>query len=342
MSDDGKMVEAEDEDCHENEVEGLGSDIEQSKSPTPNDEELIASLPPLPIVNNTMFKIPEEEVEAPVSGNGLSSLTVDVAKLPPLPTPNTDAKRTQATGGATLVIMLAVTFAGVTHGISLTAVDGFVKESAAWWTFLVLIYTEALVGLLCLVGLLATDPGVIQRSPETCFPLPIQVEPWIQAHLEGKTDDLSRPTEFYIASLNTNDNIDTGDTFCVRCLVWRIHKPGTHYFHCNTCQRCVKDFDHHCSVFGRCIAGKLLGRQGNYKYFVGIIVVGLLAYWTAAAALIWSLSLRFDPKWVVPVTLFGLWFVTSTLFNPVASGGFLVCRRVVLAISELVRRCFKK
>ncbi len=143
------------------------------------------------------------------------------------------------------------------------------------------------------------------------------------------------------ASLNnqnnstTNNNIDTGDTFCVRCLVWRIRKPGTHYFHCNTCQRCVKDFDHHCSVFGRCIAGKLLGRQGNYKYFVGIIVVGLLAYWTAAVALIWSLSLRFDPKWVVPVTLFGLW-----LLSP--SGLFLACQQVVVAISELVRRCFKK
>jgi hypothetical protein len=125
-----------------------------------------------------------------------------------------------------------------------------------------------------------------------------------QDNIAEDNDDMHPPpTELYIS----HPDDDNQDTFCVRCLVWRKSKPETKYFHCAVCQRCVEYFDHHCSVFGRCIAGTAW--KGNYKYFVTIAVVGMLAYWTTAIALAWSLSVRYGPEWAIPISIVVLWFL---------------------------------
>jgi hypothetical protein len=96
------------------------------------------------------------------------------------------------------------------------------------------------------------DPGVVKRSPETCFPLPPKVADLIEA---GATSE-------QIQQLG-NLHGEKG-SFCVRCLVWR-GGDNVQPHHCSTCQRCVTHFDHHCGVFGRCIAGD--GLRGNMGFF---------------------------------------------------------------------------
>ena len=146
-----------------------------------------------------------------------------------------------------------------------------------------LVLTEASVAVLCLLGLMLADPGEVRRTAETTRPVPRE----IAAALRSVTRE----------QLLLRNVTDGEDSYCVRCFVWR--RPERHgggrrrldgctaepvFHHCATCQRCVHDFDHHCGVFGRCIAGR--GLRGNWKYFVALIAVGYCGAGTAAASLL--------------------------------------------------------
>ena len=96
---------------------------------------------------------------------------------------------------------------------------------------------RGLGALVALLGLMLSDPGVIRRSPQTCYPVPADVA-------ERLRDGKPRPER----------NVAEGDrSYCVRCLVWRSSTHGAcclargttlHPHHCSSCRRCVADFDH--------------------------------------------------------------------------------------------------
>lgn len=176
----------------------------------------------------------------------------DVFALPPLPIPDYSTMRSEACYGNFLVLALIVFFVTPVH-------MGYTNDTIF---YLYLIYAEAVIAIICLLGLMWGDPGTIKRTPETCFPLPAQVSAQL-AH--GKRLDAGRLGNIH----------EGGRTFCIRCLVWR---PDDTVHHCRTCQRCVVDFDHHCGVFGRCIAGE--GYAGNMGYFKTLILMFFMGFGT--------------------------------------------------------------
>eukprot|EP00536_Pseudo-nitzschia_multiseries_P004577 jgi/Psemu1/10270/gm1.10270_g len=216
---------------------------------------------------------------------------VPIESLPPLPEPNKDWIREETVRG---MCGLAALLAGVlflTHYVALTVIlpsnndnnnnnnnnsDNNDNNNAAVdddddddehsntvdavrTALLVLVYAEA----------------------ATCFPLPVRVAEW----LADERDAAATPTEqqrdqrrkldryYYDYRGDENDNNDNNNNcndnnnnnenkgvYCTRCLVWRKPRDGPSscsYFHCAICQRCCAYHDHHCNVFGRCIAGRL-------------------------------------------------------------------------------------
>jgi hypothetical protein len=140
--------------------------------------------------------------------------------------------------------------------------------------FIQAIRAEAVIAFVCLSGLLFGDPGVVQRTPANTQPVPEQV-----------TERLRANRDLYGLS-NLKSQLEPEISYCVRCCVWRRDTPtwcldklecSYEYappHHCSTCQRCVLYFDHHCGVFGRCIAGRGLG--GNMGYFKTLVLMGAI------------------------------------------------------------------
>lgn len=67
------------------------------------------------------------------------------------------------------VLFLIALCVGLTHGVAVGVGN---LPFGAQVTALVLIYGEAAAALVCLVGILYANPGVIERSEENCYPLP--------------------------------------------------------------------------------------------------------------------------------------------------------------------------
>jgi hypothetical protein len=277
----------------------------------------------LPLTSSNIRNDKEENgASAPIAGPTINELLM----LPPLPEPNVQLMRRQMAGGTSFVLLVVLLIISVTQGVTLTIGE---LPPAAWWTVLVVTYTEAVIALLCLTGLVYGDPGVVQRTPENCFPLPPEIEYAL------------RNPEAYENLPPQTIQMANGDIFCVRCMVWRRKQQPppqngpatassssrsgdassshrlcctpTRVIHCYICNRCVRDFDHHCVVFGRCIAG--VGMAGNMKYFMTLLVIGGTAGLISSLSLVASLVLRFS------ISLWVLFIIIATLFWLVVACG---------------------
>lgn len=225
-------------------------------------------------------------------------MPIDWKLLPPLPTP-TDRKQKEFQRGAATIGGSAFICIVLVHG-SFSLWSGEIqRNSDTWLAFIVAVYAVATLELLFLFAMYYVDPGVVKRSSLTCYPIPAQVQPYIRSYIQQQQEQhQSEQTEYplethlvppfaelYIQSGEANERGgETGELYCVRCLIWRRGKRK--YFHCTTCQQCVDNYDHHCGVFGRCIAGRL-PCQGNLPFFYLIILTGGLLYWITVIALAW-------------------------------------------------------
>lgn len=185
------------------------------------------------------------------------------------------------------------------------------------WSCLGVVFVESFAGIMCLMAMLLGDPGVIRRNEESCRSMPHVV-------LERLAKKEMQPTH------NIRGSDDS--SFCVRCFVWRLPTiskrklplserlsryipnygiieevySGAH--HCSTCQRCVRDFHHHCGFYGRCIA------RGNMIYFKMIINLGFLGVASCLA--------------VIPITLA---YRSGALASVLSAAGIILCSAMIIA-----------
>ena len=188
----------------------------------------------------------------------------------------------------------------------------------AWCTRIcyVLGYAHGLVAFGLLVRLQWFAKGAIERSPETCFPLPeaaagrttsewaasfAVVDPWeearsrLEARLKPKAsadeEAAEKAGETEAAKDRTNIHDADGRVYCTRCFVWRPLGAKAH--HCRKCGYCVADgFDHHCGFLGRCIAAS------NMRLFWALPIVAFSGVQMCVAAIV-STSLLDSPPTAV-------------------------------------------
>jgi predicted amidophosphoribosyltransferase len=68
-------------------------------------------------------------------------------------------------------------------------------------------------------------------------------------------------------------------SYCTRCL----RDTSSEMTHCIECEACVEDLDHHCSFFGKCIAGR---QRFAFYGFITFVFIGFITFLGTLAVLL--------------------------------------------------------
>lgn len=180
--------------------------------------------------------------------------------------------------GVCVVSGLSAVLVAITHGVSVSRLSEASPEDdmTQTKTVLALIWAEAITAVLATLFILFAGAGVIKRSPDTCYPMPPEVEERLRSRgmsgSSGTTEGMDNIRGY------SQRGMPNG-SYCVRCLVWRKQDEKAH--HCCVCQRCVTGFDHHCGVFGRCI---VRGNMPCFCYVIAMMFAGMVTLMVAVAS----------------------------------------------------------
>mmetsp|Transcript_14498 Transcript_14498/g.40492 ORF Transcript_14498/g.40492 Transcript_14498/m.40492 type:complete len:228 (-) Transcript_14498:123-806(-) len=196
------------------------------------------------------------------------SSNFSLERLPPLPRRGS-GYWSEPMMGICIVGVLSAMLVSVTQGMSMagTGQVGGPQVAQVRTGSVILIWAEALTAVLCTLFLLFAGAGVILRSPATCYPIPDEVQ---ERLIAGRNLDGLK-----------NIRGEHGESYCVRCCLWRPSKEDGKVHHCNVCQRCVRGFDHHCGVFGRCI---VRGNMPCFVVLIGMMFAGMVTAMVAVTA----------------------------------------------------------
>ena len=173
-------------------------------------------------------------------------------KLPPLPPPPPPRRLRNIQRLRSIAIVGGSAGGGFLLVKALAAGTGHDPGDWPWSLIFNAAYVHVAMAAVGLVVINLADPGVLHRSEDTCLPLPADVAERLLVAPGQPLDGLE----------NVSD-ADGRGSYCVRCCVWR--PPLSH--HCSICQMCVREWDHHCEIFGRCAGGATLKCRGNLLVF---------------------------------------------------------------------------
>ena len=107
-----------------------------------------------PVEADTLVMAESDATASMLAGDGAALLE----KLPPMPPPNLSAMRREAAIGCTVVLSVVGGCIAVGH------VAAHLLDNPLGVGFLGMIYAQAAAALLCLLGIMFGDPGVVHAS----------------------------------------------------------------------------------------------------------------------------------------------------------------------------------
>lgn len=169
------------------------------------------------------------------------------------------------------------------------------------------VYCQFCLTISCHAYVLLGPRGAIRRKRSNCLPIPLPCAEHLKARMARA--ELSTPDATEVPALPRRNlaRYDSGQTYCVRCLVWRnppspapacLPLPGgrrfpcpgvcepaesseLHPHHCSTCGHCVQAYDHHCALLGRCITPtNLLAFKGLLTFTATGLLTTLILFLT--------------------------------------------------------------